>query len=196
MRKQDINRLKKLCQRCDDDIQAYDVEVYSYREVKRMILKKAGIKTAEIEKEEFEYWQSMAEYWDSLAIEDKVVVVGRPAEQKLPIYCLVLVVHRFHITLALRILNNKFKGNLHRFGVVRRKDKRGNPVGSAAVWIKGTRQTTQMIMDEFARHNLYYRVLRHYPFRQDYLHYNKGRFYNLPRSIMKQVRQKVSKLSR
>lgn len=193
LRKQEKKRLIDLCNRYDLDWQTYDMTAYDYPTVKRMILQDAHVKTDGMVEEELAYWEAMAEYFDSRPIEEKVVAADPQAiiEQTLPVCLLVFFVHRSRMSLALKVLD-QFKGNMHRFGVSRRTDKRGRPVGSGIVWMVGKRETTRLILRELGQRNIRVRVLRNSAFRRDFLHYYNGRFYGLKRKVMKQVTSKVS----
>jgi len=193
MRKQEKEKLIELCNLYDLDWQAFDYEAYGYRDIKRQILRDAHVKTAEMEEEELEGWESFAEFFDSRPIEEKIVSAdGKVVSQTLPRQCFVILINRRYVSLGLAILETMFKGNLHKYGVVRKKDKRGRPIGGALVWIQGTKETVMLIKEELGKHNIYYRVLRDSPFRRNFLHYFNGKFYGLKRSVMKQVTRRAS----
>ena len=188
-------KLIALATKYDLDYQKYDYQAYDYQQIKRMILEDAGVKTAEMESEEFEAWEAMAEWMDSQALEDKVVALGATIPQTLPFHVLVFKIRRCRVGLAQKVLEAKFKGNFHRFGVIRQLDKRGRKMGEAIFWMVGIRETTDMILNELDKHNIYPRILRNQPFRRDFLHYFKGRFYHINRSTLKKVRQNVARFS-
>lgn len=177
-----------MCRKYDLDIESYDL-LLDYQEVKEQILKDAGFVD---EDNLMESWQSMAEYMDSVPLEQRVMApAGSPKELDLPPNILVLYVYRQHVSLAVGLAESKFKANLHRFGIVRQAGIKGT-TGAAVMWFISTKQVTDVIMEELEKRNIGFRVLRNSYKRRDFLHYYNGSFYNTSRGVMKQVATKVS----
>jgi len=198
MRRQERVRLKQLCTKYDLDYQLFDYEAYDYQTIKRMILKRAGVETEEIRREEQLEWDSVAELYDHLALEEKMFI---PEEMMInpefPPNILTLQLNRRHLGLALQVLQ-KFKGNMmtgkdgepriERFLDVQGRTNR------AIVWFMGRREVTDLIVPELASHNIYPKVLRNFMLRRDFLHYHNGFWYPLSRRAFKELTlQKASR---
>lgn len=173
----------------------FDYVAYpDYHELKWQILKKAGVVTEEMEREEFETWKAFAEFYDSLPLEEKASVTENLIAEQFPPNVLVLFIPRRYANLALEILRWKFNGNILKSKNGKEKiDKRQN--GSMTVWLFGKKKTTEMIKAELKSHNLYFRVLRDYPLRRDFLHFFKTKLYPVPRKVLRILTEPQAKIS-
>ena len=189
VRQRDYDRLAELCRKYDLDIEAYDLTL-GYQEVKEQILKDAGF----VDEDKLaESWESMAEYMDSIPLEQKIMApVGSPKELEMPQNLLIIYVYRQHVSLAVALVESKFKSNLHRFGIVRQANIRGYQIGAAVMWFFSAKQAANIITEEFEKRNISFRVIRNNYIRRDFLHYYNGRFYNIPRGTMEHITKKVS----
>jgi len=192
MRRQELLRLKKLCTKHDLDYQEFDYEAYDFQTIKRMILKRAGVETEEMLRDEEAEWESIAELYDYLSLEEKSYI---PQEMEInpefPPNILTIQLNRRHLGLALQILLKKFKGNMmtgkdgepriERFLDVQGRTNR------AIVWFIGRRKVTDQIVPELASHNIYPRTLRNFMLRRDFLHYFNGRWFPLSKRAFKEM---------
>lgn len=191
MRRQEFQKLRDLCNRFDIDWQEWDYQAFSYDQIKTMILQKVGVETEEMEDQRYRGYESLADYYNSRAFEEKLFV---PESLRLhpdfPLNCLVLQINRRYASLALSLLRVKFKGNIM---TNHRNEERVFRLrsGTTTIWMMGRRETVNLILQELERHNLYVRILRNSPFRRDFLHYWHGTLYPLPRKVFKQLKKPV-----
>lgn len=190
MRKQEYQKLKSLCSRHDLDIQNYDTKAHTYAQLKEMILKDAGVVTEEMERDKALEAESMAEFYDSLPISERAYIAEELQKQVEVVNCLVIKVNWRKIGLAKALLLTKYKGNL----MTRNFSQEGvfEPVNQT-IWIMGKREATTMILEDLQNHNIYFKVLRNYPFRLDFFHYYNGEWYHMSRKNFKEVVKAQSK---
>lgn len=191
MRPQEFKKLKALCRRYDLDWMEFDYNAFDYDTIKLMILKKAGVKTPEIEALETATWEATAEYYDSLAIEEKMFIPPElEIQPEFPPNILVIQLFRRHLGLALQLLQKMFKGNMMRGKdgeprIERLLDERGATI-YAIVWFIGRREVTDKIVPELLKHDIYPKLLRNYPLRRDFLHYHNGKWWPISRRVFRE----------
>lgn len=189
LRQQEIQRLKKICNRFDLDYQEYDYEAYSYSQILEQILQRAGVENKDMENLRYGGYETSAEFYDSRMIEEKLYIPENlQLRPDMPLNCLVVYVYRLRAKFAINLTQKLYKGNF-----MKRKDGKDKidwvPNSSAIMWFAGRREVTDEIQDELRRHNIYFKVLRNSPFRRDFIQYFKGRMYPLKRSTLNAVKK-------
>lgn len=194
MRKQEIERLRKIAQRLDLDIQEYDLEAFDYQQIKEQMLQRAGIKTQEMKDKEFLIWDAVAEQYDNLPIEQKVYIPENvPGQQVEFINCLVLSFNTHDYSLAKKVLMAKYRGNMmtrtHR--ILEANKKMTSKI--RMIWLMGYKETTNRILEELReKHNIRPRILRDSYFRRDFLHYADGQIYVMKKKHFRDMQKKQS----
>jgi hypothetical protein len=193
MRKQEIERLRKLARRLDLDIQEYDMKAFDYQQIKEQMLQRAGIKTQEMKDKEFLIWDAAAEQYDNLPIEQKVYIPENvPGQQIEFINCLILKFNVHDFSLAKKILMAKYRGNMmtrtHR--ILEANKKMTSKI--RMIWFMGYKETTNRILEELReKHNIRPRILRDSFLRRDFLHYADGQIYVMKKKHFREEQQKI-----
>lgn len=192
MRPQEIKKLKKLCNSLDLDWQEYDYIASNYQTIKEQILKKAFIKTKQMEEEDMLAWDGVAEYYDTRALEEKFYV---PEEMQYKVEFLNCLVLRFSVRdfgFAVNIVKTKFRGNLMNMSkrVLETNRKAANK--TRILWFIGVKEVTNMILHELESHQIRPRILRNSFFPRHFLHYANGKIYPVKRTVFKHMMKKQS----
>ena len=194
MRKQEIERLRKIAQRLDLDIQEYDLEAFDYQQIKEQMLRRACIKTQEMEDKEFLIWDAVAEQYDNLPIEQKVYIPENvPGQQIEFINCLVLSFNTHDFSLAKKVLMAKYRGNMmtRTHKILEANKKMTSKI--RMIWLMGYKETTNRILEELReKHNIRPRILRDSYFRRDFLHYADGQIYVMKKKHFRDMQKKQS----
>lgn len=193
MRTQELNKLQKLCDEFDLDIQRYDVDVYSYEDLERMIYHDAGVKTPKMEEEELMAWDAIAEWYDEQPLEDKMYIPEDMKQKIEMINCLVLKFNHRQFGFAVNLLTMLFKGNMmertHRVLEVNKKLSAKHRV----LWFMGPQKVTDQILIELQKRNIHPRILRNSFLRRDFIHYHNGKMFMMSNSLFKKATEKVSR---
>lgn len=192
MRKQEFEKLKKLASYYDQDWMEYDFEAQGYDEIKEAILRRARVKTKQMEDNEFLAWEGLAQNFDQIPFEQRVVIPEGYMPKIEFTNCLVLQFTTRDFDFALRVLMHKFKGNF-----MRKTDKiiEANKQVLAkhrVLWLMGHRKVTDMMLTELEKHQIRPRILRNSYLRRDFLHYADGQILSLSKRQFKELKQKQS----
>ena len=194
MRKQEIERLRKIAQRLDLDIQEYDTKAFDFQQIKEQMLKRAGIKTQEMKDKEFLIWDAVAEQYDNLPIEQKVYIPENvPGQQIEFINCLVLSFNMHDFSLAKKVLMAKYRGNMmtRTHKIFEANKKMTSKI--RMIWLMGYKETTNRILEELReKHNIRPRILRDSYLRRDFLHYADGQIYVMKKKHFRDMQKKQS----
>jgi hypothetical protein len=191
MRKQEADRLRKLARSLDIDYQEFDMQAYDYQTVKAQMLKRAGVTTEEMQKKQLQTWESAAEAYDNLPLEQKIYISDDGEFTfELP-NCLVLEFRPHDWGLAVKILTYFFKGNMMHV-TERLLDNRKLAARLRMLWFIGHKKTTSGILAELEKHNIRPRILRNSYLRRDFLHYANGNIYPMKTRDFKTIVTKQS----
>lgn len=194
-RSQEFQKLQKLARKLDIDYQEWDYQVQSYDEIKRSMLKKAGMQTPQIVQEVADEWQSIAEYYDNLSIEERTYI---PSDSTVKIELVNVLVLKFHPRMfgfAKDVLIAKFKGNImDRTWRILEANKQLHPP-IRILMLMGQRRSTDMMLEELEKHNIRPQIIRNSYLRRDFLHYLNGRFYPMSKRQFREATEPQSVLA-
>ena len=194
MRIQEKKRLLNLARKLQIDYQEFDFEAFDYQQIKEQMLRRACIKTQEMEDKEFLIWDAVAEQYDNLPIEQKVYIPENVPEQQVEfINCLVLSFNVHDYSLAKKVLMAKYRGNMmtRTHKILEANKKMTSKI--RMIWLMGYKETTNRILEELReKHNIRPRILRDSFFRRDFLHYADGQMYVMKKKHFRDMQKKQS----
>lgn len=195
MRRQDVERLKALARHLDLDWMNWDYVAQGYDEIKKGMLKKAGMQTPQMVQEVADEWQSVAEYYDNLPLEQRMYI---PPDSMMTIELVNVLVLKFNQRMfgfAKNILIAKFRGNImDRTWRILEANKRLRPP-IRILMLMGQRRTTDMVLEELEKHNIKPQIIRNSYLRRDFLHYRNGVWYPLSRRQFREATEPQSVLA-
>jgi hypothetical protein len=194
MRPQEAEKIRTLCHKLDLDWMEFDLRNMDYSEAKKQAFRRAGIKTPEMKNEEMLAWGAVAEYYDSLSIEQKVYIPDEMIGQEADFVNMLVLSFNVHdYSLAKKILLARYKGNMmpRTLQIMEANKKAAWKI--RMMWFMGRKEVTNTILQELKeKHNLRPRVLRDSYFRRDFVHYANGHLYFMKKGYFKAMMQKQS----
>lgn len=196
MKKHELKKLEKLADSLELDIQHFDLDSYEYHEIKEQMLKSAHVPTINELDEEVLLWDTMGSQdrrltWDSIAEFYDRRPFPEASKVKVELLnCLVLKFSQRHYGFAVQVLTKLFKGNLmHRTHRIIEANKHTQSK-HRVLWFVGYKKTTNRILEELEKRNVFPRILRDSFLRRDFLHYHNGQIFNISRREFKEMQRR------